>query len=66
MTNVAPFVVGVLVLGRTVFALLSGSAAANNKGFWREDEPMAYWTVIVTGFAASAFLFYEAFRQNGS
>ena len=64
---VAPLVVGILVAGRTIFALFSGSASADNKGLLREDEPMIYWLVIAMGLVGSIVLFATAYHlRNGS
>ena len=64
---VAPLVVGILVAGRTIFALFSGSASADNKGLVREDEPMIYWLVIAMGLVGSIVLFATAYHlRNGS
>jgi len=61
-----PLIVRILVLGRTVFALFSGAASADNKGFLRDDEPITYWVIIAVGFAGAALLFVTAFHlRNG-
>jgi hypothetical protein len=67
MGPLPPLIIGILLLARTVYALFSGSASADNKGILREDEPMFYWFVIVAGFIISAFLLVTAHRlRNGS
>ena len=64
---VAPLVIGILVAARTIFALFSGSASADNKGLLRKDEPMTYWLIIAIGFVGSIVLFATAYHlRNGS
>jgi hypothetical protein len=43
MDSVLPFVVGLLILGRSGFMLISGSASADSKGLLRNEEPLTYW-----------------------
>jgi hypothetical protein len=62
MGPLPPLIVGIFVLGRTVFALLSGAASADNKGILRDDEPIAYWVIVAAGFAGAALLFIISFR----
>ena len=64
---VTPLVVGILVAGRTIFALFSGSASVDNKGLLRKDEPMTYWLIIAIGLVGSIVLFATAYHlRNGS
>ncbi|MDD1451930.1 hypothetical protein NHF48_014810 [Sphingomonas sp. H160509] len=63
----APLVVGILVAGRTIFVLFSGSASADNKGLLRKEEPMTYWLIIAIGLVGSIVLFATAYHlRNGS
>jgi len=63
----APLVVGILVAGRTIFVLFSGSASADNKGLLRKEQPMTYWLIIAIGLVGSIVLFATAYHlRNGS
>jgi hypothetical protein len=63
MDIVLPFVFGFLILIRSAYVLISGSASANSKGLWRDEEPMIYWVTVLAGFAMAGGLFIFAWRN---
>ncbi|MCJ2182183.1 hypothetical protein MTR62_05650 [Novosphingobium sp. 1949] len=60
---VAPLVVGILIAGRTIFALFSGSASASNSGLLRKDAPATYWFIVGLSSISSIFLFATAYAK---
>ena len=63
MDTVLPFAMGLLILGRSGFILITGSASADSKGFLRSDEPIVYWLSVIAGFAIAIGLFIFAWRN---
>jgi hypothetical protein len=61
--TVMPLVIGFLILGRSFFALISGSASSDNKGLLRDEEPIIYWITVIAGFAIAIGLFIFAWRN---
>jgi nitrate reductase gamma subunit len=63
MDTFLPFVFGLLILIRSAYVLISGSASADSKGLLRDEEPMIYWLTVIAGFAIAIGLFIFAWRN---
>jgi hypothetical protein len=59
MMNIPALAVGGLALLVTARGLMNGSATPDGEGLRRDEEPLAYWFVMVAGAAIAAFLIYE-------
>ena len=56
--NIPAVTVGVLVVGVVIRTLANGSGSVDGHALMRDEEPLAYWSIVVAGTGIAAFLLY--------
>ncbi len=60
MACLAAAAFGLIVIIRM---LVLGGASANAQGFRREEQPFAYWFIVLVGSIVDVLLFYCAYTE---
>lgn len=56
--NTVALAVGILAAGVVVRGLINGSGSPSGDAIRRDEEPLAYWSVMLAGTVIAGFLFY--------